>query len=88
MTYPQKREERLSNLVRIRLMLAQISFSLQIYQRSFFILQTAVQYLFAYADENRLVENGAEIEIDKIDALVVAAEDIQGGGGKKDGKGA
>jgi hypothetical protein len=44
MTYPQKREERLSNLVRIRLMLAQISFSLQIYQRSFFILQ--VKYIF------------------------------------------
>lgn len=38
-----------------------------------------------YADENRQVENGLEIDVDKIDALAPAIDDS--GTGKKDSKG-
>ena len=67
--YYSKRDERLSMICRVRYLLSRVNSSMNLYNRSYYILKYAIANTYLYTQEHRLVEDGEEKEMDKIDTL-------------------
>ena len=86
LSYFETKQLRISLMIRVRLLLSQINFSMNFYTRSYYILKHALSNLMLYSYENHLVETGEEPENPQVEVRTAETDKKKPAGAAAAGK--